>query len=506
MYQSELKEILTKNDKSIPRRFRREYFVSLDKKHISDWIDSIYEESKFDFGDACKAVLNGVLAPHSCSTCGKTVISWAKKNNCWRRFCSDSCRNSDPNISEMKKSIWTPENKKSGALAREAYYLDNYGVTHNMQVRVIAEKSGAAIKKSRECRTQTEKALREKSYRQSRMPNTHHLVDDKDWLFEQYVTQEKSVISISRAFGISGEAVKNAILRHGIPYTPERENAQFISHQENDLYNFIKTLRPDAVQSFRNGYELDVYIPELKLGFEYNGCYYHSEAYKDREYHSNKVNHFYKLGIRVVQIWSDSWLQNNARTKNFIKNILLREKSLGARKCELRQISNSEFKNFLEETHMQGSTGASVRYGLFNSGTLLCVMGFKKVANNDSKGGYELCRFANKNVVGGFSKLLAEFKKNFGGVHIYSFSDLETVDPLNNVYTKNGFIEVGRIVPDYKYFNPRSKVREHKFGWRKSTFEKLGYSVYGKTEAQLAKEAGLLKCWDSGKIIYKCCL
>ena len=130
-------------------------------------------------------------------------------------------------------------------------------------------------------------------------------------------------------------------------------------------------------------------------------------------------------------------------------------------------------------------------------------MGFKKIANNTVNSGYELCRFANKNVVGGFSKLLKEFTRNFPNVDLYSFADLETVNPNNNVYIKNGFVEVSRIDTDYKYYNPRSKLREHKFGWRKSAFDKLGYDIVGKTEVDLALEAGLLKCWDSGKVVYK---
>lgn len=503
LFQVELKNLLTFNDRSIPRRFRREYLHNCAKSHLVHWIETIYPAYKFDFGDSCKAILNGIFIPSTCATCDTTITSWAKKTNTWRRFCSDDCRNTDPNISEMKRSIWTPENKKSANVARKQHYMENYGVEHNMQISEVAKKSGESIKASRLLRSNTDKHDRETSYRQTRMPTTHHLVNDKDWVENQYITQKNSVNHISNKFGISGEAIKNAIIRHEIPYNPEREYAHFISQEEQEFYEFIKTIRSDAIQSFRNGYELDVYIPELNLGFEYNGCYFHSEIFKDKTYHQSKVAHFQSHGIRIVQIWSDSWLHQQDRTKNFIKNLLSPGKTIGARKCTIQTLTTTEYREFLDEMHMQGASGASERYGLFHDGALLSVMGFKKVPLNNVNSGYELCRFANKNVVGGFSKLLKEFSRNFPNVDVYSFADMETVHPNNNVYVKNGFVEVSRIDADYKYFNPRSKLREHKFGWRKSRFSKLGYDITGKTEINLALEAGLLRCWDSGKIIYK---
>jgi len=38
--------------------------------------------------------------------------------------------------------------------------------------------------------------------------------------------------------------------------------------------------------------ELDIYLPDLKLAFEYNGLFWHSENYKERKYHLNKTNFF----------------------------------------------------------------------------------------------------------------------------------------------------------------------------------------------------------------------
>jgi transcription elongation factor Elf1 len=51
---------------------------------------------------------------------------------------------------------------------------------------------------------------------------------------------------------------------------------------EEELYNFIHDIIPSAIANDKStlghfGKELDVYIPELKLAFEYDGLYYHSD-------------------------------------------------------------------------------------------------------------------------------------------------------------------------------------------------------------------------------------
>ena len=44
---------------------------------------------------------------------------------------------------------------------------------------------------------------------------------------------------------------------------------------------FIKSLgyNPSPNRKILNGKEIDIYIPELKIGVEYNGCLFHTEEY-----------------------------------------------------------------------------------------------------------------------------------------------------------------------------------------------------------------------------------
>ena len=51
------------------------------------------------------------------------------------------------------------------------------------------------------------------------------------------------------------------------------------------------------------GYELDIYIPKLKLALEFNGTYWHSTLYKSPTYHQNKTIECARHGIRVIHIF-----------------------------------------------------------------------------------------------------------------------------------------------------------------------------------------------------------
>lgn len=69
-------------------------------------------------------------------------------------------------------------------------------------------------------------------------------------------------------------------------------------------------------------FQIDVYIPKLKLGFEYNGLYYHQYTSERNNMHLYKTLLAEENDIRLVHIRSDMWLNDNRNTKMLIKNII----------------------------------------------------------------------------------------------------------------------------------------------------------------------------------------
>ena len=94
---------------------------------------------------------------------------------------------------------------------------------------------------------------------------------------------------------------------------------------EIEVYNYIQSLIPD-VKVLVNDYtilnrkELDIYIPSLKLAFEYNGDYWHGN--KPDGYHESKTQGCLSKGITLYHIWENKWKLHNDEVKLNILNLL----------------------------------------------------------------------------------------------------------------------------------------------------------------------------------------
>lgn len=76
------------------------------------------------------------------------------------------------------------------------------------------------------------------------------------------------------------------------------------------------------IKRFYIGYELDVIIPELKLAFEYDGLYWHSEQIKNNDYHNWKTNFCKKEGYTLIHIFENEWVYKQDIVKSRIASLL----------------------------------------------------------------------------------------------------------------------------------------------------------------------------------------
>lgn len=90
---------------------------------------------------------------------------------------------------------------------------------------------------------------------------------------------------------------------------PSCAKALRTSFPEQCFFFYIKKVYPDAINSYReifdNGMELDIFIPSVKTGIEYDGVFWHDQSGLSREekkYHICKENH-----IRLFRIKEGSF-------------------------------------------------------------------------------------------------------------------------------------------------------------------------------------------------------
>lgn len=87
------------------------------------------------------------------------------------------------------------------------------------------------------------------------------------------------------------------------------------STNELDIKEFIKIRFPNILitkcnilKNGKRGYEIDIYMPELKLGIEYNGSAFHASkngvyGNKDKYYHRNKFLLAREQGIHLISVF-----------------------------------------------------------------------------------------------------------------------------------------------------------------------------------------------------------
>ena len=252
--------------------------------------------------------------------------------------------------------------------------------------------------------------------------------------------------------------------------------------------------------------ELDIYSVKQNIAVEYNGLYWHSEEYKDTNYHLNKTELCEKQGIRLIHIFEDEWLYKQEIVKSRLKSILgIIDNKIYARQCIIKEVSFKESNEFLEKNHIQGNCMSKYRYGLYYNNELVSLMTFgakrKSLGSKSEEGCYELLRFCNKlntNVVGGASKLLKHFIKTHNPKEIISYCDRRWSQ--GQLYEKLGFKFDHVSKPNYFYVI--NGKRENRFKYRKSELIKQGFDK-NKTEHEIMLGRKIYRIYDCGTILYK---
>ena len=264
------------------------------------------------------------------------------------------------------------------------------------------------------------------------------------------------------------------------------------SGKEIKLYNFIKSIYDgEIIQNYRlEKQELDVFLPQFNLGIELNGVHWHSDIYKDRNFHLNKSNFFNQNEIHLFHIWEDDWDNKTQIIQSQIKNVLGLSQKIPARKCQVKSITDTKLvRKFLDSNHIQGFVNSNLKIGLYYQDELISIMTFDKFEgrNKMSDSEWNLNRFCNKldhSIIGGASKLLSFFVKNYNPKRIISYADKDW--SKGNLYEKLNFTKVYETEPDYKYVIKGKRI--HKSNLKKS--------VTGVSESKLT----IPKIWDCGKI------
>ena len=268
------------------------------------------------------------------------------------------------------------------------------------------------------------------------------------------------------------------------------------SHGEKELRDWL-SLHAFVCPNDRNiikPYELDMWLPDVLVGVEYHGLYWHCERLKGKNFHRAKLAAANNAGISLLQFFEDEW----ARKPDIIKSMLLAKigkspNRLFARRCSVVSMSYSEGRNFFRENHLQGADSSSAYLGLSYDGSIVACASF-----TISRTAAKLQRFAcllYHSIPGAFSKLFSAFLKAYNNVNrVETYANLRYSN--GGVYKACGFIELGMSPPGYFYSKMgTSPVRESRQKYQVHKLKKLGYSG---TEREITMRMGLSRVYDAG--------
>lgn len=261
-----------------------------------------------------------------CIVCGKPT-KYINFTRGYTKTCSQECNNSPlsnkgKNVSKTKQQ-YTEQKKNEIKEKRRNTCAEKYGYKTNLLSKSC--KSGLTAVEASHTKEARQKAIA--TYKQHRLDGT--IIGQnvkKSWetrhnKIQQYCKEHNctSVIDLISKYGQGWLSLdipriyvnkQNSVISND--YLPIIEQ-YFISNQYSnkskaeqhiiDNLNYTGTIIHND-RTIIKPKEIDIYLPDLKIGIEYNGLYWHSiENGTDKYSHRNKSLACRKLGIRLIHIF-----------------------------------------------------------------------------------------------------------------------------------------------------------------------------------------------------------
>jgi len=279
--------------------------------------------------------------------------------------------------------------------------------------------------------------------------------------------------------------------RYGGKSSKEEELADFLSRHIDIKRN---------VRGVIGRHELDILIPDKNMAIEFNGNFWHSERFKNKNHLIEKQKLCASHSIRLIHV---AEYEDQEVVKKTLLHILgVTKNRVYARNCECREIECIGTKELLEENHLQGWVSGCKSFGIFHNNDLIGCMLFSSPVGHrglrKEEGVWELRRFSTKTaVIGGAGKLFASFIRKYQPKTITSYSDNRWF--TGEMYRNLGFTKDKYLRPDYKYMKSELVVPKNML--TKSRMKKLpGFDFSPEeTEHDNALRNGYLRIWDCGK-------
>ena len=319
-----------------------------------------------------------------------------------------------------------------------------------------------------------------------------------DLIDENYETRKESLLNI-KCRNCSNSQLRTL-------YSVEETGKCFIcspkeSKGQLEIYHYItETLGISAHLEDSNIVApliVDIVVDSAKIAIEFNGLYWHSEKYRDKDYHNNKTVMCENAGYKLLHIFEDEWRDKRSILESMIKyRLKLIDKKIGARECNIRVVSHKDRKDFFEKNHIDGDAKSTYAIGLYKENELVSCLSLRRPFHKKWESYFEIARFASvtHSTVSGalarLSKYALDWSKIQSKIGLISYVDTRYGD--GSGYKSSGFTEVDRTSGTFWWTDMQNRFNRFKFRADKSQ---------NISEADIAKSAGVTKIHGCSQLI-----
>lgn len=243
----------------------------------------------------------------------------------YRHYCSCKCSMTDP-VNQAN---------------HKATCLKKYGAENPSQVKEIQEKKFQTFYKKygRSCNLgDPENRKKQEATRRAKNNGNYHSLEARE-IFRKNLSDREKI----KATNIKNHGYANPFQWPEVKEKIAKANQSFhfnTSKAEKEIFDWIcKCYNKKVIHNDRqvlNGKELDIYIPDLCLAFEYDGRYWHAdpELYKATDIidkrtaqeiwdnDKQKTDYCKELGITLIRIKEQDYLRNKDNILYFIMLLL----------------------------------------------------------------------------------------------------------------------------------------------------------------------------------------
>lgn len=528
----------------------------------TNFLDKAYSR-KITFAERLYCIENNITKPVICPVCNKNFLNFRTDIRQYRLNCSNKCSKSSKTTiekrAETKLKLYGNSgycNPEKSKISRQKHYngkyappdfkqkrkatlkekygnenynnvekyrqtcLKKYGAEHPMMDVAFKKKYFENIKEKynvnsvfqlSSVREKTNYGIRYRAwkYLTQRLQNIELLTSKEDFFKIENLNSDTALRLKCKVCGTEYESYWDDGCAKQCPTCFPKLHGT--SNQEKEVFEFLNSLKENKFRQnckdIISPKEIDIFCDENKLAIEYDGLYWHSDACNSNNMlHLNKTLECEKQGIQLIHIFENEWLTKQNIVKSRLKNLLgIYDKTIFARKCQIKEIDSKTSKEFQEENHIQGSVNSKVNLGLYYNKELISLMTFGK-CRFDNKHEWELLRFCNKlgyHIPGGASKLLKYFERNYNPKSLVSYADRRWSQ--GKVYEKLGFTFSHASSPNYWYLcinnttklYSRVKYQKYKLKTLLENFDE------NKSEVENMRDNGYHRIFDCGNLVYE---